>query len=737
LTMIIFALELTRLLYYQRFLLIRMTSLKNDSESSESEPKKEENNSSTGMQIPIAFFGELYLHKKYLIPRWKRCFFILENGLMKIYRRAADVTITELDCFDDFYIPFRVKREIRVFNLSNCNITYSKPRRRVILDDGCETVQMKMKNVDRFVNFLHLIFKHQNYAKKLRETQAELLEKMSNKDYFPSGEAVNSMQILCARMDEFVIGLQNAAAVTKSLTENYLRCVTGKKNSKRKMRGKFRKLTKKINLKKRVLKSEEIEHLKAVKSGMDEEDAVHEFIFFQNNFIAYAQHFNINAKKYLNQIQTEKRHSTEVGGIIQPVAFDAEMLNEVGDVTTSDEESSDILDEDDCGDVNKDFAMPDVKPPSRISLPASVQSINISIWNLFRQCIGKSLISISLPVAVFEPLNVLQVLCEEMEYSNLLDQASEEQNPYRRMALVCCFAMSRYCNTIYRTGRKPFNPVLGETYEYIRQDLGWKFIAEQVSHHPPVSACYADSKSWQMTETLGASVKIWGGSLEIKPDMSLQLMLKKHEEIYTWNKVTTYLHRLISSSRYFEHQGLMKVKCYKATGVVVHADVSLKPDSTNTRGNIAGEIFNNQNKRVHVLSGNWHQEIYLDSERIWQPTPLHEEADKYYGFTKFALGLNELTEEMIPQLPPTDTRFRQDQRLLENGYMDQAAECKHQIEEFNRDKRKKKAMKCEAHIPKWFDKQFNPMTKKIEYVFNGEYWKAREEKFKDQWKFKD
>ncbi|OUC44317.1 putative Oxysterol-binding protein [Trichinella nativa] len=589
-----------------------------DSESSEDEPKKEENNSSTSMQIPIAFFGELYLHKKYLIPRWKRvCFFILENGLMKIYRRAAD--------------PFRVKREIRVFNLSNCNITYSKPRRRVILDDGCETVQMKMKNVDRFVNFLHLIFKHQNYAKKLRETQAELLEKMSNKDYFPSGEAVNSMQILCARMDEFVIGLQNAAAVTKSLTENYLRCVTGKKNSKRKMRGKFRKLTKKINLKKRVLKSEEIEHLKAVKSGMDEEDAVHEFIFFQNNFIAYAQHFNINAKKYLNQIQTEKRHSTEVGGIIQPVAFDAEMLNEVGDVTTSDEESSDILDEDDCGDVNKDFAMPDVKPPSRISLPASVQSINISIWNLFRQCIGKSLISISLPVAVFEPLN----------------------------ALVCCFAMSRYCNTIYRTGRKPFNPVLGETYEYIRQDLGWKFIAEQVSHHPPVSACYADSKSWQMTETLGASVKIWGGSLEIKPDMSLQLI---HEEIYTWNKVTTYLHRLISSSRYFEHQGLMKVKCYKATGVVVHADVSLKPDSTNTRGNIAGEIFNNQNKRVHILSGNWHQAIYLDSERIWQPTPLHEEADKYYGFTKFALGLNELTEEMMPQLPPTDTRFRQDQR---------------------------------------------------------------------------
>lgn len=34
----------------------------------------------------------------------------------------------------------------------------------------------------------------------------------------------------------------------------------------------------------------------------------------------------------------------------------------------------------------------------------------------------------------------------------------------------------------------------------------------------------------------------------------------------------------------------------------------------------------------------------------------------YYGFTRFAIELNELTGDMVNWLPITDTRFRPDQR---------------------------------------------------------------------------
>jgi hypothetical protein len=38
-----------------------------------------------------------------------------------------------------------------------------------------------------------------------------------------------------------------------------------------------------------------------------------------------------------------------------------------------------------------------------------------------------------MPVELNEPLNTLQHLCEEIEYSELLDKASETDDPYERM----------------------------------------------------------------------------------------------------------------------------------------------------------------------------------------------------------------------------------------------------------------------------------------------------------------
>ena len=45
---------------------------------------------------------------------------------------------------------------------------------------------------------------------------------------------------------------------------------------------------------------------------------------------------------------------------------------------------------------------------------------------------------------------------------------------------MAAFSISGYASTYTRAGQKPFNPVLGETYESIREDKGWKFVAEQV-----------------------------------------------------------------------------------------------------------------------------------------------------------------------------------------------------------------------------------------------------------------
>ena len=103
--------------------------------------------------------------------------------------------------------------------------------------------------------------------------------------------------------------------------------------------------------------------------------------------------------------------------------------------------------------------------------------------------------TLTLPVVLNEPTSFLQRITEDMEFSELLDTAADRLDSTERMLYVAAFAASEYASTIGRVS-KPFNPLLGETYEYVRPDKSYRFLAEQVSHHPPVGAAWAESAKW-------------------------------------------------------------------------------------------------------------------------------------------------------------------------------------------------------------------------------------------------
>lgn len=111
-----------------------------------------------------------------------------------------------------------------------------------------------------------------------------------------------------------------------------------------------------------------------------------------------------------------------------------------------------------------------------------------SVWSILKKNMGKNLSKISMPIALNEPLSALQRLCEELEHCCLLDRAADEKSPSKQLLYVAAFAVSGYAATYFRGGRKPFNPLLGETYDYVCPEKNFRFVAEQVSHHPPMSA---------------------------------------------------------------------------------------------------------------------------------------------------------------------------------------------------------------------------------------------------------
>nr|CAD7450088.1 unnamed protein product [Timema bartmani]CAD7463653.1 unnamed protein product [Timema tahoe] len=95
---------------------------------------------------------------------------------------------------------------------------------------------------------------------------------------------------------------------------------------------------------------------------------------------------------------------------------------------------------------------------------------DFSLWSVLKNCVGKELSKITMPVIFNEPLSFLQRMVEYMEYAQLLRKASEEPDPNKRMQLVAAFAVSALASNWERLG-KPFNPLLGETYELEREEF--------------------------------------------------------------------------------------------------------------------------------------------------------------------------------------------------------------------------------------------------------------------------
>ncbi|XP_032968065.1 oxysterol-binding protein-related protein 6 isoform X8 [Rhinolophus ferrumequinum] len=367
----------------------------------------------------------------------------------------------------------------------------------------------------------------------------------------------------------------------------------------------------------------------------------------------------------------------------------------------------------------------------RTCLPAPCpDTSNINLWNILRNNIGKDLSKVSMPVELNEPLNTLQHLCEEMEYSELLDKASETDDPYERMVLIAAFAVSGYCSTYFRAGSKPFNPVLGETYECIREDKGFRFFSEQVSHHPPISACHCESKNFVFWQDIRWKNKFWGKSMEILPVGTLNVMLPKYGDCYVWNKVTTCIHNILSGRRWIEHYGEVTIRNTKSS-VCICKLTFVKVNYWNSNVNeVQGVVMDQEGKVVHRLFGKWHEGLYCgvapSAKCVWRPGSMPTNYELYYGFTRFAIELNELDPVLKDLLPPTDARFRPDQRFLEEGNVEAAATEKQRVEELQRSRRRYMEENNLEHIPKFFKKVIDANQREA-WVSNDTYWELRKD----------
>ncbi|XP_052002735.1 oxysterol-binding protein-related protein 3-like isoform X4 [Xyrauchen texanus] len=363
----------------------------------------------------------------------------------------------------------------------------------------------------------------------------------------------------------------------------------------------------------------------------------------------------------------------------------------------------------------------------RSCLPSpSPNTSNISLWHILKNNIGKDLSKVAMPVQLNEPLNTLQRLCEELEYSELLDRAAHTQDPFERMVYIATFAVSGYAASYYRAGGKPFNPVLGETYECDRPDKGFRFVAEQVSHHPPISACHAESKNFIFWQDVRWRNKFWGKSMEIVPVGTTHVVLPGYGDHYEWNKVTSCIHNILSGQRWIEHYGEISIKNSNSEKCRCKVTFIKAKYWNSSMNEVEGAVTDHKGKVIHKLFGKWHEGIYCgtppSASCIWRMNPMSPDYEQYYGFTKFAMELNELDLVTKQFLPPTDTRLRLDQRLLEEGNVEAAEVQKQRIEQLQRERRRVLEENQRTHQPRFFQKSKDDI-----WMSNNSYWELRKD----------
>eukprot|EP00090_Calanus_glacialis_P045445 TRINITY_DN8436_c0_g1_i1.p1 TRINITY_DN8436_c0_g1~~TRINITY_DN8436_c0_g1_i1.p1 ORF type:complete len:909 (+),score=338.09 TRINITY_DN8436_c0_g1_i1:70-2796(+) len=378
----------------------------------------------------------------------------------------------------------------------------------------------------------------------------------------------------------------------------------------------------------------------------------------------------------------------------------------------------------------------------RRELPVpKTETEGVNLWNLLCKNIGKDLSKISMPVTLNEPLSTLQRLCEELEYSDLVDKAVSSTTALDRMTWVAAFAISAYGSSNARASHKPFNPLLGETYECVREDKGFRYISEQVSHHPPVSCVHATGTGWTWSQALRIRSKFWGKSMEFQPEGSVHLTLEDQGEEYKWNKVTSCIHNLLGQERWVDLYGESVITC-KQSGLTARIQFVKASYWSNKRHEMFGTITDNSGSVLQNMFGKWSEALYVgkapSARCIWRPGSLPEEAELYYGFSRFAVELNEVTSVERSNIPPTDARLRPDQRALEEGRVAEAENIKLGVEQAQRDRRRQRENdQLDPYLPLWFvcseveseEKVVGEEVGPERWKFGDSYWDSRRKGF--------
>lgn len=247
--------------------------------------------------------------------------------------------------------------------------------------------------------------------------------------------------------------------------------------------------------------------------------------------------------------------------------------------------------------------------------------------------IGMDLTKVVLPTFILERRSLLEMYADSFAHPDQFVKIVDQATPRDRMVQVVRWYLSSYhAGRKSQVAKKPYNPILGEVFRchwdldpqpdahlnnHEKQEVGdgpvpWctpdqlSFVAEQVSHHPPISAFYAEhvNKRIQFEAWVWTKSKFLGLSIGVHNiGRGIVTLLDTGEE-YTLTFPNGY-GRSILTVPWIELGGSVVIECIQ-TGHKANIEFLTKPFYGGKKHRVTCEVFSSNDKKpYYTAQGEW------------------------------------------------------------------------------------------------------------------------------------
>ncbi|XP_041064233.1 oxysterol-binding protein-related protein 9 isoform X2 [Carcharodon carcharias] len=266
----------------------------------------------------------------------------------------------------------------------------------------------------------------------------------------------------------------------------------------------------------------------------------------------------------------------------------------------------------------------------------SVEEHKSVIMHLLSQVrLGMDLTKVVLPTFILERRSLLEMYADFFAHPDLFVSIVDQSDPRDRMVQVVKWYLSAFhAGRKGSVAKKPYNPILGEIFkchwnfpeneteestESVAEgpvpeasQNSVTFVAEQVSHHPPISAFYAEclSKRIQFNAHIWTKSKFLGMSIGVHNIGQGCVSLLDYDEHYILTFPNGY-GRSILTVPWVELGGECNITCAK-TGYTANITFHTKPFYGGKKHRITAEIFSPNDKKCFTsIEGEWNGVMYV------------------------------------------------------------------------------------------------------------------------------